>query len=194
MKFVADVNVPKPLIKRLRIEGHEVILMVELDRRRSDRGILRMALDEDALVITFDKDFRYHTLEEGQPTLGVILVRLARLRGEAETERVVQVIREQGEQFFNHLTTIYPDRVITEDLSPSREYWKGVLAGRSAFYRDFHRLTTEYNLTEEEALEVPETWSETKLKDWAEGKGPRTRKPPEIEIPEKYKNRRQPET
>lgn len=111
MKFVADVNVPRPIISRLSGDGHEVISMIEMGRKHQDRAILRIALDEKALVLTFDKDFRYHALEEKQPTLGVILVRLGRMRGEPETERVVQVISEQGGQLLNHLTIIYPDRV-----------------------------------------------------------------------------------
>ncbi len=41
----------------------------------------------------------------------MVLVRLARLRGEAETERVTQVIGEYGERLWQHLTIIYPDRV-----------------------------------------------------------------------------------
>jgi len=69
MKFAADVNVPKPLLSRLQAEGHEIIPMIEINRRLSDRTILRAALDQQALVLTFDKDFRYHTLKEKQPSL-----------------------------------------------------------------------------------------------------------------------------
>lgn len=194
MKFVADVNVTRRIINRLRAEGHEVVSIAEIDRTLSDRSILRLALDQKALVLTFDKDYRYLTIEEQQASLGVVWVRLARLRGEAETERVVQVIREQGEQLWNRLTIIYLDRVIGEDISPSRAYRKGYLAGRSAFLENLHKLTTEYGLSQEEALEVLDAWVETKLKDWAEGKGPDTHTPPEIEIPEQYRNRRQEET
>ena len=111
MKFVADVNVPKPLMNRLQTEGHEMLSMIERGRGLSDRTILRAALDQQALVLTFDKDFRYHTLQEKLPSLGVVLVRLARMRGDAETERVMQVIGEYGERLWQHLTIIYPDHV-----------------------------------------------------------------------------------
>jgi predicted nuclease of predicted toxin-antitoxin system len=111
MRFVADVNVPKPLINRLQTHGHETISMVEIGRKLSDRTILRAAFDQQALVLTFDKDFRYHILEEKLPSLGVVLVRLGRMRGEAETERVIQAIAEYGERLWRHLTIIYPDRV-----------------------------------------------------------------------------------
>src|SRR5690348_940167 len=111
MTFAADVNVPKPLISRLQSDGHEIILMVEIGRRLSDRTILHTAFEQQALVLTFDKDFRYHTLEEKRPSSGVVLVRLGHMCGEAETERVMQVIGEYGERLWQHLTIIYPDRV-----------------------------------------------------------------------------------
>ena len=111
MKFVVDVHVTRRIVNRLKTEGHEVIWLAERGRRLYDPTILRFALDEQALVLTFDKDYRYHTLQEKQASLGVVLVRLARLRGEAETERVMQVIGEYGERLWQHLTIIYPDRV-----------------------------------------------------------------------------------
>jgi hypothetical protein len=87
--------------------------MAEGSRRLSDRTILHFALDQQALAITLDKDYRYHTLEEKLPSLGVIWIRrLSRkFDQEAETERVIQVIGEYGERLWQHLTIIYPDRI-----------------------------------------------------------------------------------
>lgn len=118
MKFVVDVHVTRRIVSRLRAAGHEVIWMAEAGRRLHDRTIVRLALDEQALVLTFDKDYRYHILTEQQPSLGVVMVRLARLRGEAETERVAQVIQQYGEQLIDQLTIIYPDRVEQYPLTP----------------------------------------------------------------------------
>ena len=86
MKFVVDVHVTRRIVNRLRAQGHEVIWLAERGRRLHDPTILRLALDEQALVLTFDKDYRYHTLGQKQPSLGVVLVRLARMRGDDETE------------------------------------------------------------------------------------------------------------
>ncbi|HEU5369463.1 MAG TPA: DUF5615 family PIN-like protein [Ktedonobacterales bacterium] len=113
MKFVADVHVTRRMVNRLRLAQHEVIWLAEGSRRLSDRSILRFALDQQALVITLDKDYRYHTLEEKQPSLGVVWIRRIsrKFDQEAETERVMQVIDEYGERLWQHLTIIYPDRV-----------------------------------------------------------------------------------
>lgn len=41
MKFVADENVPKQLVIRLRAEGHEIDYIIETGRKIQDRTILR---------------------------------------------------------------------------------------------------------------------------------------------------------
>jgi hypothetical protein len=60
MKFVADENVFKHTVLQLRAEGHEVYYIAEERRRSSDRSILGLALREGAIVLTYDKDYKYH--------------------------------------------------------------------------------------------------------------------------------------
>jgi predicted nuclease of predicted toxin-antitoxin system len=57
MKFLADVNVPKPFILRLRDDGHEVLSVLDINRRLHDPTIIRVALDEQAIVLTLDRDY-----------------------------------------------------------------------------------------------------------------------------------------
>ncbi len=113
MKFVADVHVTKRMVNRLRLEKHEVIWLAEGGRRLPDRTILRFALEQQALVLTLDKDYRYHTLEEKQPSLGVVWIRRIsrKFDQEVEAEQVAKVIAEYGERLWQHLTIIFPDRV-----------------------------------------------------------------------------------
>ncbi len=118
MKFYADENVPRRIVNRLRRDGHEVRHVVEQTRSLRDRAILRIALDEGTLVLTLDKDYRRMVLQEHQPTLGVIWIRVAEMSREEQTERVALVIQAQGEQLWRHFTTIYPDRV---DMQPLPE-------------------------------------------------------------------------
>ena len=75
-----------------------------------------------------------------------------------------------------------------------REYRKGYIAGGTAYARDYYILITKYGLTDEEAREILFNYANTVLKQWAEdskqGKKPFTRYPPELEIPEKYREKR----
>ncbi|HEU5366887.1 MAG TPA: DUF5615 family PIN-like protein [Ktedonobacterales bacterium] len=72
MKFYADENVPRPFVRRLRQDGHEVEYVIEQRRGRADHSILRAAFLREKLVLTLDKDYRRMVLEEKQLTLGVI--------------------------------------------------------------------------------------------------------------------------
>ncbi|HEY7125062.1 MAG TPA: DUF5615 family PIN-like protein [Ktedonobacterales bacterium] len=117
MKFYADENVPKRIVARLRHDGHEVLYAIEGVRRLRDRTILRAALDEDALILTLDADYREMVLNEKRPTLGVIWIRLSWLSRTEQNERVALVIQEQGSALLHQFTTIYPDRVETQALT-----------------------------------------------------------------------------
>ena len=118
MRFVADVNVIKQVVIRLRAAGHEVLWVAELNRRLSDRGILRFAESEAAIVLTLDKNSRYHALQEKLPVPGVVWIRRPTRNTDldAETERVIEIVREYGEQLLHRFTTIYPDHVEQEPL------------------------------------------------------------------------------
>ena len=111
MKLLADVNVPKPMLVRLRTDGHEVTAVVDINRRLGDRAILRLSLTEDSIIVTQDRDFWQLAMVEQQPCTGVIWVRLARLPHEQRVERLADVLQGRPETFAQSFTIIYPDRI-----------------------------------------------------------------------------------
>jgi predicted nuclease of predicted toxin-antitoxin system len=68
MKIVVDEGVERPIVVRLRADGHNVLYIAEIAPGSKDRDILELAHNEKALLITLDKDFgdlvflhRFHT-------------------------------------------------------------------------------------------------------------------------------------
>lgn len=120
MKFVADVNIIKQIVLHLRAAGHEVLWLAELNRRLSNRGILRFAESEAAIILTLDKNFRYHVLQEKLPAPGVVWIRRLTRNADldAEMERVAQVVRDYGDYLLHYFTTVYPDHVERQQLPP----------------------------------------------------------------------------
>jgi predicted nuclease of predicted toxin-antitoxin system len=57
LTFVADENVDKQIIERLRGDGFKVLSIAENRPGISDEEVLRMAADQNAILITADKDF-----------------------------------------------------------------------------------------------------------------------------------------
>ena len=57
MRFVADENIAKLIVERIRQEGHEVIYIAELSPSIIDSEVLKVANQDGAILLTDDKDF-----------------------------------------------------------------------------------------------------------------------------------------
>ena len=54
MKFVADENIDRQIVDRLRQDGHMVMSVVEMDPGISDDIVLDLASQEGSLLLTAD--------------------------------------------------------------------------------------------------------------------------------------------
>ena len=57
MNFIADENIDKQIVDRLRSDGHSVLYVFEMDPGISDDQVLEIANKSNALLITADTDF-----------------------------------------------------------------------------------------------------------------------------------------
>jgi len=77
MKFIADENVARLVIRHLRDIGHDVVSIVEVGLAGTDDDdIIAMGLRERSIIITHDKDFGHVLRYPLKEHSGVILVRL----------------------------------------------------------------------------------------------------------------------
>jgi len=98
MKFVADESVDFPIVERLRQDGHSVWAVVEMDAGIADDLVLDHANQQNAVLLTADKDFGELVFRLKRLNLGVVLVRLAGLPPKRKAEIVARVIAEKGEE------------------------------------------------------------------------------------------------
>ena len=98
MKFVADESVDFPIVERIRQDGHSVWAVVEMDAGIADDLVLDHANQQNAVLLTADKDFGELVFRLKRLNLGVVLVRLAGLPPKRKAEIVVRVIAEKGEE------------------------------------------------------------------------------------------------
>jgi predicted nuclease of predicted toxin-antitoxin system len=77
VRFLVDENIPKLLVDALTQTGHEVAWVSLLAPGSSDRDVIRMAMSDARIILTFDKDFGElaRTSVLCRPS-GVILLRL----------------------------------------------------------------------------------------------------------------------
>lgn len=111
MNFVADESCAAPVIRALRNNGHDVLSIAEVAKGATDEHVLKRALDEKRVLITEDRDFGELVFARGNPTAGVILVRIPNLARLTKPATVVQAIAKLGSRLQNAFTVIEPGRV-----------------------------------------------------------------------------------
>ena len=118
MKFLADVNIDRRIIDRLRADGHDVLWIADINSELDDISLLRLAWQEEAIILTNDKDFQRHVLRENHQTHGLIWLRLGpgRMPRTQQIERTLQAIRTFQHRLSGRVTAIYPDRVEQESI------------------------------------------------------------------------------
>jgi predicted nuclease of predicted toxin-antitoxin system len=111
MKFVADESVDQPIVTHLRAQGHVVFAIVEQEPSLSDKAVLDIANQQEAVLITGDKDFGELVFRDQQYSYGILLIRLAGLDAKVKAEIVNSVINEHNEQLINAFTVISPKNI-----------------------------------------------------------------------------------
>lgn len=92
MNLVCDEGVERPLVERLRFDGHVVVYVAELRPGISDDEVLEQSNSVGAPLITCDKDFGELVYRHGRANSGVILLRLAGLTNDRKAEIVSNAI------------------------------------------------------------------------------------------------------
>lgn len=89
-KFLADENIDQPIVEKLRSKGFDVVAVEEEIKGASDSEVLNKAVDEDRILITFDRDFSNPEKEH----LGII-----RITSVAEYDLIVRVVDQLSQHF-----------------------------------------------------------------------------------------------
>jgi predicted nuclease of predicted toxin-antitoxin system len=109
MRFLADENVSRLVVERLRLAGHDIASIPNLGA--SDSAVLAAARDQDLVLITDDRDFGELVIRQKLRAVGVVLIELDRLSNVAEADRVTDAISSHAEKLAGHLAVIEPARV-----------------------------------------------------------------------------------
>lgn len=97
MKFIADVNIAQFIIKQLRQDGHSVIDIKKEELSISDVDIIKLALQDNCVILTHDKDFEVLT-NYPKYRAGTIIIRLVKADARYFYERVADVLNNKTEK------------------------------------------------------------------------------------------------
>lgn len=111
MNLIADENVDKLIVETLRQDGHNVLYVAEFAPSIDDETVLDQANQNDALLITEDKDFGELVFRQGRIHMGVVLIRLDGLSKQAKAKSISNVFANQSPQLLEAFSVISPGRV-----------------------------------------------------------------------------------
>jgi predicted nuclease of predicted toxin-antitoxin system len=89
MKFLLDENFPKSIIPILRENGHQALDFREVGVIGApDEDVIMLAIEEEAVILTTDRDF-FHTLSKSKPQhKGILVVALKQPNRQLIADRV----------------------------------------------------------------------------------------------------------
>lgn len=110
-KLLANENVASTVVAALRDDGHDVTWIREVGPGSTDEAVLALALAEDRVLLTFDKDFGELAFRLGRAaTPGVILLR-PRLRSPDYLVRFARAVFAQGHDWAGHFAVAEEGRL-----------------------------------------------------------------------------------
>ncbi len=102
MRILADENVDRYIVEQLRAEGFEVKYVLEISPGLKNGEVLEMAIKEEAILLTADKDFGelvYRSyLEKGLKLKGIVLIRLSGFSLEKRAKMVSEYFKKMKNQ------------------------------------------------------------------------------------------------
>jgi predicted nuclease of predicted toxin-antitoxin system len=110
MRFLADESCDFAVVRALRAAG-DVLCISESTPRAEDAEVIGLALHEERILLTEDKDFGRLVYSHGQQTLGVIFLRFPTFARRQISKDVVNLVKQQGEKLAGSFITLQPGRI-----------------------------------------------------------------------------------
>jgi len=112
VRFLADESrSDRDVVSALRATGHDVRLVADEMGGADDETVVAMALTDDRILITKDRDFGQLVIAQGVPTTGVIYVRWPVAQRAGLGARVVALVAALGASLAGSFVLVRPDRV-----------------------------------------------------------------------------------
>jgi predicted nuclease of predicted toxin-antitoxin system len=111
MNLMADESVDRPVVERLRQEGHVTLYVAELSPGITDDEVLDQANASGAVLLTADKDFGELVYRQGRVHAGVVLLRLAGVAPVLKAETVAKVLEDHAPELHGAFSVVSPGAV-----------------------------------------------------------------------------------
>jgi len=108
MRFLADESCDFAVVRALRRDGHDVLAVSESQQRSVDQEVLELALRENRVLLTEDKDFGRLVFAARAGSPGVILIRFPASARGMLTAAIRRLVAERGSQLEKAFVVLQP--------------------------------------------------------------------------------------
>jgi predicted nuclease of predicted toxin-antitoxin system len=112
LRGLADENVPRASVLILREAGHDIVAVADTKPGASDREVLDMAVAEDRILLTFDRDFGVLVYRARvQAPSGIVLFRFVPTSPEEPSEVILGLLERPELELEGYFTVVDRERV-----------------------------------------------------------------------------------
>ena len=111
LRFLADESCDYAVVRALTSLGHEVLSVAELSPRVDNETVIGLALREECVLLTEDKDFGQLVYANGLPSVGVVLLRFPTGARSRICEIVADFVSRKGVELPGRFVVIQPGRI-----------------------------------------------------------------------------------
>lgn len=111
MRFLADEGCDFAVVRTLRTAGHDVMAIIEIAPQAEDAAIIDLAVREQRVLLTEDKDFGQLVYASLRAEGGVILIRFPGNMRATLPKAVMDLVDQKGPQLLGHFVVLQPGRI-----------------------------------------------------------------------------------
>jgi len=111
LKFLIDVGVGKQVEHYLQTQGYDIKTVRAIDNKMPDTDIIHLAVAENRMVITMDKDFGELVYHCGMAHSGVLLLRLEEATGTQKVQVIADILANYSTQIFHCFCVFQNDKL-----------------------------------------------------------------------------------
>ena len=111
MRFLADESYDFAVVRTFRRAGFDILSISESAPRAEDSEVIGLALREERILLTEEKDLGRLVYPHGQETLGVIFLRFPTFARKQISRDVLNLVKQQGEKLVGSFVTVQPGRI-----------------------------------------------------------------------------------
>jgi predicted nuclease of predicted toxin-antitoxin system len=120
IKFLADVNIEKPLVDYLLKQGYDIKWVPDYNCEMPDEDLLQLANQEKRIFLTNDKDFGDLIFLQKKVSAGTILFRVKGQKSQEKIKLMKKLLMGYRDKLLNHYVVITTAKIRIVPLGDKR--------------------------------------------------------------------------